>query len=158
MTFDDLGGLDWSGSSAHLEALAEALVRAEAGELDLLIITVAGDRSVACGAVEFSRPADADGGADSGSGELSMLSVREDWQSVGLGTILIGALESRIVARARARARISVEHDNPRAAALYRRLGYHVDGERVESWSVGAGRRYVTTCITLAKQLPTLGS
>ncbi len=141
MTFDDLGGLDWSGSSAHLQALAEALGRAEGGELELLIVTVRGDRSVGCGAVRFT-------GADDESGELTMLSVHPDWQSLGVGTALIEALEGRISARGRIGARISVEHDNPRAAALYRRLGYRADGERVESWSVGGGRSYVTTCIT----------
>lgn len=146
MTFEDLSGLDWSGSSAHLEALAEALVRAEADEVDLIILTVAGDRSVACGAVDFTRRADA--------GELSMLSVHPDWQSLGLGTTVVGALEARIAGRGRSLARMSVEHDNPRAAALYRRLGYREDGERIESWSVGGRRRYVTTCVTLAKELP----
>ncbi len=156
MDFDDLPGLDWSGSSAHLEALAEALVRVGAGDLDLVIITVGradhrgqSARSVACGAVEFVR--------HPGAGELSMLSVHPEWQSLGLGTILIGALEERIAARGRTFARMSVEHDNPRAAKLYRRLGYVADGERVEDWSVGGRRRYVTTCTTLVKELPTLG-
>ena len=156
MDFDDLSGLEWSGSSAHLQSLAEALVRAGEGELDLVIITVGrpdrpgqSSRSVACGAVEFVRHPDA--------GELSMLSVHPEWQSLGLGTILIGACEDRIAGRGRRFARMSVEHDNPRAAKLYRRLGYVADGERVEDWSVGGRRRYVTTCTTLVKELPTLG-
>ena len=88
------------------------------------------------------------------SGTIWMLSVHEAWQSLGVGTLLIRALEQRILAVGRIVARIGVEHDNPRARALYLRLGYRESGSELESWPIGAGRRYVTVCQVLATKLP----
>lgn len=141
----DLGLLDWSGGPEHLRALAEAVGRREAGEVELVVITVGNGESVAVGAVDFAKRPDA--------GELWMLSVREAWQSLGLGTILIEALEVRIVARGRPYATLGVEHDNPRAAALYRRLGYRENGTALDDWAIGTDRRYVTVCTTMIKSL-----
>jgi len=50
-------------------------------------------------------------------------------------------------------ARITVEHDNPRARALYLRLGYREVGSRVESWAVAGGRTYVTVTAVLERDL-----
>lgn len=141
----DLVDLEWSGSTEHLKSLAEAMGRREADEVELVMIKVGNGLSVAVGAVDFSKRDDA--------GELWMLSVREDWQSLGVGTIMIGALEARIAARGRPYATLGVEHDNPRAAALYRRLGYRETGTALDDWSVGPDLRYVTVCLTMIKSL-----
>jgi len=46
-----------------------------------------------------------------------------------------------------------VEHDNPRAAALYWRLGYRETGTVLDSWPVAGGRTYVTICTVMTKPL-----
>ena len=51
------------------------------------------------------------------------------------------------------RGRIGAEHDNPRAAALYRRLGYVAYGTELDSWSEGEGRTYVTVNTMLRRTL-----
>jgi ribosomal protein S18 acetylase RimI-like enzyme len=97
------------------------------------------------------------GGADlrpvAGAGVLWQLVVHPLVQGLGLGTALVRALEERLRARGLEQARLSVEHDNPEAARLYRRLGYRELGSAVESWPVAGGRRYVTVTSVLGKSL-----
>lgn len=142
---EDLGDLDWSGGAEHLNAVAELLQWCWTGEAASVVIVLPNGRLVAHGAVDFRKSAD--------YGELWMLSVQETLQSLGLGTTLIGALESRVRDRGLDRVRISVEHDNPRAARLYRRLGYREIGARVEAWPVAGGNTYVTVCTVLERRL-----
>jgi ribosomal protein S18 acetylase RimI-like enzyme len=92
-----------------------------------------------------------------------MLSVHEVLQGLGIGTGLIRALERRTVLATRGRARINVEHDNPRARTLYRRLGYREVGSTLDAWPVAGGKTYVTVCTILERDLgpgepPTRGS
>jgi ribosomal protein S18 acetylase RimI-like enzyme len=141
----DLADLDWSGGAEHVRALAAALQARYADEMAVLVLALPNERLVAVGAVDF-RP-------DPGAGVLTMLSVHEHLQSLGLGTRLIAALEKRVRKRGLHRVQLSVEHDNPRALALYRRLGYREVGSRVESWPVAGGRTYVTVTAVLEREL-----
>lgn len=145
LDFDDLQDLAWSGSPEHLKAIAEALEAALAGEVAMLAIQLPNGNLVANGGVDFRK--------DPTKGEPWMLSVHEAWQSLGLGTLLIGALEDKIREQGRPIARIGVEHDNPRALALYRRLGYREVDTELDGWSIGGGRNYVTVCTMLEKEL-----
>jgi ribosomal protein S18 acetylase RimI-like enzyme len=142
---EDLPDLDWSGGAEHLRVVAEMLQASWAGELAALVVALPNGRLVASGAVDF-RP-------DARLGELTTLAVHERLQSLGLGTRLVAALEERVRDRGLRRARITVEHDNPRAAALYRRLGYAETGSRVETWPVTGDRTYVTVTTVLERDL-----
>jgi ribosomal protein S18 acetylase RimI-like enzyme len=46
-----------------------------------------------------------------------------------------------------------VEHDNPRARALYERLGYSEAGATLDSWPVAGGKTYVTACTIMERKL-----
>jgi ribosomal protein S18 acetylase RimI-like enzyme len=142
----DLPELQWTGSSEHLAAIAGDLELAWAGKLVQLVAGLSNGRLVGFGAVDFRRGAD--------SGLIVMLSIHDLLQSLGIGSMLIRELESQIRRHGRDRALIAVEHDNPRAGALYRRLGYRECGSEIVDWSVGAGRRYVTVCTVLERRLP----
>lgn len=141
----DLTDLDWSGGSAHIRAVATALQDSYVGDVGLLVLTLANGRLVAMGGVDF-RP-------DPGCGRLWMLAVHHRLQSLGLGTRLVAALEDWIVAHGRTRARLSVELDNPRAAELYRRLGYRELGPVRESWPLDGGGIYVAACTLMERDL-----
>lgn len=141
----DLADLEWSGGPQHITALATALERSYAGEADLVVIFAPNGLSIAVGAVDYrKRP---------GGGELWMLSVHDRWQSTGVGTVLITALEDRVRARGLSTATLGVEHDNPRAAALYRRLGYRDTGTELDGWPLADGRSFATVCRTMTKDL-----
>jgi ribosomal protein S18 acetylase RimI-like enzyme len=142
---EDLVDLEWSGGPSHLTALAEAMQRGFADETALLMVTAPNGVVVAVGGVDFTRRPS--------SGDLWMLSVRGGWQSLGVGSILIAELEHRVRSRGLPQATLSVEHDNPRAEALYRRLGYVRTGTELDSWPIGQGRSYATVCFTMAKKL-----
>jgi ribosomal protein S18 acetylase RimI-like enzyme len=142
---EDLADLGWSGGPSHIDALAHALQRAYEGAVELVMIIAPNGTSIAVGAVDFTRRP--------GAGELWMLSVRGGWQSLGVGSLLIAELEDRVRRRGLPRATLGVEHDNPRAEALYRRLGYQRTGTELDGWSIGPGRSYATVCFTMAKQL-----
>lgn len=146
---EDLGDLDWSGGPEHVQAVAEVMQAVWEGDVESVVIALPNGRLVAHGAVDFRKSPD--------HGEIWMLSVHETLQSLGLGTRLIAALEAHVLARGLSRARLSVEHDNPRAVRLYRRLGYAASGPSVvQSWAVGGGRTYVTVCTVMERRLDTV--
>ncbi|MFP5283139.1 MAG: GNAT family N-acetyltransferase, partial [Actinomycetes bacterium] len=66
---------------------------------------------------------------------------------------LVRALENRAVAYGCRRARLLVEHDNPRAAGLYTRLGYRPSGTALDRWPVAGSRTYVTVCAVVERDL-----
>ena len=151
----DLADLDWSGGPEHLRAVAAAVQVSYAGEVGLVVAALANGRLAGMGAVDF-RPEPA-------SGLIWMLSVHETLQGLGIGTRLIRALERRTVLAGRTRSRIHVEHDNPRARMLYRRLGYREIGSTLDAWPVAGGKTYVTVCTVMERALgpgepPTGGS
>ena len=141
----DLTDLDWSGGSEHLAAIAEVLPLMVADEADYLVGELPNGRLVAAGGADLRPVPEA--------GVLWQLSVHPLLQGLGIGTSLVAELEERIRRHGRPEARLTVEHDNPDAARLYRRLGYREHGSAVESWPVAGGRRYVTVTAVLRKPL-----
>lgn len=143
----DLVALHWAGGPEHIDALARAVQRSYTGEMAALVIAVGRPawRVIAVGAVDLARRP--------GAGELTMLSVHESWQSLGIGTLLIGALEEQVRNAGLGRAALCVEHDNSRAEALYRRLGYRRTGSELDGWPVAPGRRYATVSFVLERDL-----
>jgi ribosomal protein S18 acetylase RimI-like enzyme len=142
---EDVGDLGWSGGPDHINALATALGATFLGDVVLLVVALPNGRLIASGGVDFRKAA--------GSGLLWMLAVHELFQGMGVGTSLIRALEQRIVDRGLRSARLAVEHDNPRAAALYRRLGYRELGSSLDTWPIAGGRTFVTVCALLEHDL-----
>lgn len=155
LTLDDVAEIEWSGGSSHLAHVAEKLVDAEDGTCRVLGVAVPSGLFVAMGGVAFEQITDPPPpGIDASQvGLLWMLAVRESWQSVGVGTALTAALEQAARDRGRTHAILSVEHDNPRAAALYRRLGYVAYGSILDGWSVGPDTHFVTICTQMVKRL-----
>jgi ribosomal protein S18 acetylase RimI-like enzyme len=141
----DLGDLTWSGGAEHIRAVAAALEAAYAGEVALLVGCLPNERLIAMGGVDFRPSEDA--------GSIWMLAVHERFQSLGIGTQLITALEQKIIDHGRPIARMLVEHDNPRARALYERLGYSEGWAALDSWPVAGDKTYVTACTIMERRL-----
>jgi ribosomal protein S18 acetylase RimI-like enzyme len=149
LTTEDLPSCAWSGSATHLASIAKALERARRGEVDYLAVCRPSGLPVALGGIDYAeRP---------GAGTLWQLVVHGVLQSCGIGTILIHAAEQRILARGLRRAELGVEESNPRARALYDRLGYVAYGRAPESWDEqapdGSIFRYETMCTLMRKEL-----
>jgi ribosomal protein S18 acetylase RimI-like enzyme len=146
LTPDDLPACAWSGISKP--DLAAALDRASRGEIDYLVVCPPSGLPVAVGGVDYTLSA--------GAGTLYQLTVHGAVQSCGIGTLLIGAAEQGIRARGLGRAELAVEQDNPRARALYERLGYVAYGSRPEEWDEqaedGSVSRYRTMCTLMRKE------
>jgi ribosomal protein S18 acetylase RimI-like enzyme len=142
---DDFADLDWAGGAEHVRAVAEAFQACFSGDVAMAVIGLPNGRLIAHGAVDFRRSAAA--------GEILMLAVHEAMQGMGVGTALIAGLEQRVRDRGLGTARLGVEHDNLRAARLYRRLGYREVGSVLESWPVAGGRTYLTVCTLLEHDL-----
>ncbi len=141
----DLGDLCWSGGDTHVTQVAAAHGRSYAGEVVLLVGVLPNGRLVAMGGLDLTR--------QHGVAWLWMVAVHETLQSLGIGTALVGALEQRAFDLGCATVRLSVEHDNPRALSLYRRLGYVTTGTEIESWPVAGGQTYVTVSNVLERGL-----
>ncbi|WP_129667335.1 GNAT family N-acetyltransferase [Phytoactinopolyspora endophytica] len=149
LTIEDLKWCSWAGTDLHLKQVAKELERARRGEVDYLAACPPSDVPVAIGGVDYQ--------VNPGAGTLWQLVVHPALQSCGIGTILIRAAEQRILARGLHRAELSVEETNPRARALYERLGYVGHGRKRESWDSegpdGEVTRYETTCTVMGKSL-----
>jgi ribosomal protein S18 acetylase RimI-like enzyme len=149
LTVADLPSCAWSGSATHLTSIAKALERARRGEVDYLAVCPPSGLPVALGGIDYAQ--------HPGAGTLWQLAVHGALQSCGIGTILIRAAEQRILDRGLHRAELGVEESNPRARALYDRLGYVAYGRAPESWDEqapdGSVFRYETTCTLMRKEL-----
>ena len=146
---DDLPRCGWAGTPLHLRSVVGELRRAADGEVDYLLVIAPNGEPVGMGGVDFTR--------HPGAGTLYQLAVRPSWQSCGVGRTLVRLLEQRTRDRGLATAELSVELDNPRARALYERLGYAAYGEEPEAWDEqlpdGSVGRYETLCATMRRQL-----
>ena len=142
----DLSDLNWSGGPDHIRAVAAALEASYAGDVVLLVGFLPNDRLIAMGGVDFRTSDEA--------GNIWMLAVHERFQSLGVGTELIRALQQKIIDHGRPMARMLVEHDNPRARALYQRLGYSEAGAALDSWPIAGAKTYVTACTIMERTLP----
>ena len=149
LTHQDLPSCAWSGPATHLASVAKALDRAERGEVEYLAVCPPSDLPVALGGIDYTLHPDA--------GTLWQLAVHGALQPCGIGTLLIDAAEQRIRARGLHRAELAVEECNPRARALYERLGYVAYGRKPEAWDVGTEdgsvTRYETMCTLMRKEL-----
>ncbi|MDX3429812.1 MULTISPECIES: GNAT family N-acetyltransferase [unclassified Streptomyces] len=145
----DLPACTWSGSATHLRHVERELARAAAGEVDYLAVCTPVGVPVAIGGVDYQVSEDA--------GTLWQLAVLPALQSSGLGTLLVRAAEGRIRDRGLHRAELAVEEDNPRARALYERLGYVAYGREPDAWDEegpdGSVRRRETMCVLMSKSL-----
>ncbi|MER6637079.1 GNAT family N-acetyltransferase [Streptomyces microflavus] len=145
----DLASCGWAGSDHHLAGVAGQLERARTGEVDYLAICPATDIPVAKGGIDYR--------IKEGVGTLWQLAVHPALQSYGIGTFLVEAAERRIRTRGLRQAELAVEESNPRARALYERLGYAAYDRRPDSWDEqapdGSLRRYETTCTLMRKAL-----
>ncbi|MFD7906944.1 GNAT family N-acetyltransferase [Kitasatospora sp. NPDC059722] len=146
---EDLPACTWSGSALHLRSVERELLRAAAGEVDYLAVCTPVDIPVAIGGVDYRAAA--------GAGTIWQLAVLPALQSRGLGTLLIRAAEQRIRDRGLRRAELGVEEDNPRARALYERLGYVAYGRETDAWDEeapdGSVRRHETMCVLMRREL-----
>ncbi|MFI7613470.1 GNAT family N-acetyltransferase [Nonomuraea terrae] len=149
LTRDDLALCGWAGPPTHLTQVASALGRRRTGGVDYLAVCPPSGHPVALGGVDYAVVADA--------GTLWQLTVHPALRSCGIGSLLIHALERRILARGLRRAELSVEEDNPRARKLYERLEYVPCGQRVEAWDTegpgGSPVWYETVCTVMRKDL-----
>jgi len=149
LTPADLPSCAWSGSAAHLIAMASALDRAERGEVEYLCACPPSGLPVALCGIDYAR--------SPGAGTLWQLAVHGALQSLGIGTLIIGAAEQRIRARGLDRAELAVEDSNPRARALYERLGYAEYGRETQGWNEqteeGHFVWYETLCSLMRKEL-----
>lgn len=149
LTHADLAFCGWAGSDHHLAGVARQLERARTGEVDYLAVCPTTDIPVAKGGVDYR--------VKEGVGTLWQLAVHPALQSYGIGTFLVESAELRTRSRGLRRAELGVEEGNPRARALYERLGYAAYDRRRDVWDEqapdGSLRRYETMCTLMRKEL-----
>ena len=148
---EDLDVLGWSGSQAHLRSVAKQLDRMAAGEVDYLVARAPDGSPVGKAGIDYA--------VGRWRGVVWQVVVHDDLQGLGIGTLLLAAAEARMQARGCRVAALSVEVDNPRAQALYERLGYRAVGTRATGWETdgpdGAAAWYSTEVVDMEKPLPT---
>ena len=146
---DDLPG-PWAAYPGHVEAVRRTLDLVPSGTRDYVTASLPSGRLVGkCGINYEEVP---------GAGVLTQLDVAEVLQSCGIGSALIAECERRIQARGVRRVELAAETNNPRAQALYERLGYVVYDEKPGGWDHtnddGTVAWYATTLVHLYKELP----
>lgn len=125
---DDLPGLEWDGIfSHHREIIHDAFARQERGE-NVMLVAVANGSPVGQAWIDLAVR------ADEGVGLLWAVRVHPLLQGLGLGARLLQAAERALAERGVGFAEIGVEKDNPRARALYERVGYRVHRELREEY------------------------
>jgi ribosomal protein S18 acetylase RimI-like enzyme len=121
----DLAGFhDWYGYERD-ESFRRSLQRHKSGEIVYLVADVRG-RPVGHLGVDLVRVR--------GAAHLWQFGVLPALQSHGIGTAMIGYAEEAAAAHGFRVAEIGAETHNPRARALYERVGYSLVEERDGEW------------------------
>ncbi|NUT29689.1 MAG: GNAT family N-acetyltransferase [Streptomyces sp.] len=147
------------GSPGRTSFHARRFERQEAGECTYLVAWLDG-RPVGHTEMRWTGCADPEGrAACPGCPEIGGLAVwPEELRSRGIGTALVRAAEQLARERGLAVVGVGVAKDNPRAAALYARLGYRSLADYVARYSYedvdGTIRECADTCAFLVKNLP----
>jgi ribosomal protein S18 acetylase RimI-like enzyme len=79
--------------------------------------------------------------------------VEPEWRSRGIGAALVRRAEEIARARSYEALDLLVRTDNPRALALYRRLGFEVVGGEVNRYVADGGEAVEEDCWSLRKRL-----
>jgi len=125
MVESDLSGFhEWYGADRD-DSFRRSFERHRLGEIVYLVAHVRG-RPVGHLGVDLVRVHDA--------AHLWQFGVLPALQSHGIGTAMVAAAERAAAARGLSVAEIGAETDNPRARALYERLGYRLSDERNGEW------------------------
>jgi ribosomal protein S18 acetylase RimI-like enzyme len=125
---EDLEGLEWFGLfTPHRELIREAYRRQERREVVMLLAEVNGFPAGQVW-VDFVRD------AALSMGYVWAVRVLPVFRRKGIGTRLLAAAETAILARGLGAAVIGVEKDNPGARGLYERLGYEVAYQAYEEY------------------------
>lgn len=121
----DLAGFhEWYGPDRD-ESFRRSLQRHRAGEVVYLVAAIR-DRPVGHLGVDLVRVRDA--------AHLWQFGVLPPLQSHGIGSAMVAEAEDAAVTHGFRIAEIGAEVDNPRARALYERLGYSLIDERDGEW------------------------
>ena len=148
LTLADIPALGWSGSSLHLEYIANRVNLSSAGDVET-VAALADGEIVAKGEIDYKRYP--------GFATIAMVNVKDELQGKGIGTSFFQELERRSITRGVLKARLHVERTNERAVQLYLKLGYKVTGEIVETWEqfdlAGNIETYTAICDVMKKDL-----
>lgn len=125
LCIDDLAHIAWSGEPRHLVTVRRTLERVAGGEVEYVCARAPSGAPVAKVCIDYLRYPDA--------GYLSQFATHPALQGQGIGSHLMAGAERRIRRRGRVLAHIRVEGVNPRAKALYERLGFEEFGHDVEA-------------------------
>jgi len=132
----DLPALEWDGKYLHFRNLFRQAYEEMRGGSRLLLILEQLRPQAVIGQIfiqwNSGDPRLADGTA---RGYLYALRVKPAFRGHGFGTRLLQAAERELIDRRMQAASIGVEKNNPRARALYERLGYRLIGDDPGRWS-----------------------
>ena len=153
----ELPGLEWEGQyTKYRKVFAQSFEDVQRGQR-IMLVAAAGGQLVGQIFVQLSSSEThyADGAT---RGYLYSLRVRPAWQGNGLGTRLIRAAESALLARGFSVAVIAAGKDNPGARRLYERLGYHTFADDAGVWYFtdvnGVQQEQTEPCWVMEKRLP----
>ncbi|GAA4534402.1 GNAT family N-acetyltransferase [Amycolatopsis samaneae] len=128
---DDVPLLETHLPSPGANRYHEARFRRQAEHTSTFLVAWDGARPVGVGEIRWNGCAAAEVRASHpGCPEVNGLDVAADRRSRGIGSALLAAAEARARDRGHRRLGLGVDDDNPRAAALYLRLGYRETGCR----------------------------
>jgi ribosomal protein S18 acetylase RimI-like enzyme len=149
LTVEDLPHIRWSGSPTHIASVVRALDRVESGEVEYLAVRAPAGEPIAKCCIDYAaRP---------NAATISQVATAEELQDRGIGTHLMAVAEERIRNRGAHVAELAVEDSNPRARALYERLGYREVRRERASWDredpQGNVTPYQTELAVLRKEL-----
>src|SRR3954467_4282835 len=100
MTHDDLAACEWSGSAMHLASVARELDLAERGRADYFVACPPSGLPIGKGGITYQLAP--------GNGVIWQMAVHPALQSLGVGTLLIQAMEERMRERGCGTAEIRV--------------------------------------------------
>jgi ribosomal protein S18 acetylase RimI-like enzyme len=131
----DLPALEWEGQYTHFRRLYDAAFRNTLNGKGLMwVVELPGAGIIGQAFVQLfaPRPELADG---CNRAYIYAIRVRSNYRSMGIGTMLMEAVEGDLSERGFHTVTLNVAQDNPDARRLYERMGYRVVASDPGRWS-----------------------